>query len=79
VRERTAELREANHQLELHNRFIRETFGRYVSNDRRQFAGIARTATIGRAKAQSDDLMSDLQGFTSLCRRLAPERVEHHQ
>jgi adenylate cyclase len=83
VRERTAELRlrqeqlqEANQQLELHNQFIRETFGRYVSNevvaslltspDKLQLGGEKRQVTI---------LMSDLRGFTSVVERLAPEQV----
>jgi adenylate cyclase len=83
VQERTAELRsalekltEANQQCELHNRFIRETFGRYLSNA--VVASLLESPTglqLGGEKRHVSILMSDLRGFTSLVGRLAPEQV----
>jgi len=83
VQERTAELRgaleqltEVNQQLELHNRFIRETFGRYLSNE--VVASLLESPTglqLGGEKRHVTILMSDLRGFTSLAGRLAPEQV----
>jgi adenylate cyclase len=83
VQERTAELRvalgqltEANAQLELHNRFVRETFGRYVSNE--VVASLLESPErlqLGGEKRQVTILMSDLRGFTSMAERLAPEQV----
>jgi class 3 adenylate cyclase len=83
VQERTAELRiamekltEANQQLELHNRFIRETFGRYLSNA--VVASLLESPTgleLGGVRRHVTILMSDLRGFTSLVGRLAPEQV----
>src|SRR5215475_4056775 len=83
VQERTAELRialekltEANQQLELHNRFIRETFGRYLSSA--VVASLLESPTgleLGGEKRHVTILMSDLRGFTSLTGRLAPEQV----
>jgi adenylate cyclase len=83
VQERTAELRvalekltEANQQLELHNRFIRETFGRYVSNEVvASLLASPEKLQLGGEKRQVTILMSDLRGFTSLAERLAPEQV----
>jgi adenylate cyclase len=83
VQERTAELRvamekltEANQQLELHNRFIRETFGRYLSNEvvsslLESPAGLQ----LGGEKRHVTILMSDLRGFTSLVGGLESEQV----
>jgi class 3 adenylate cyclase len=83
VQERTAELRtamekltEVNQQLELHNRFIRETFGRYLSNA--VVASLLESPTgleLGGVRRHVTILMSDLRGFTSLVGHLAPEQV----
>src|SRR5262245_13654526 len=83
VQARTAELRtalekltEANQQLELHNQFIRETFGRYLSSE--VVASLLESPTglqLGGEKRHVTILMSDLRGFTSLVGRLAPEQV----
>ena len=83
VQERTAELRsalekltEVNQQLELHNRFIRETFGRYLSNA--VVSSLLESPTglqLGGERRHVTILMSDLRGFTSLVGHLAPEQV----
>ena len=63
-------------QLRLRNRFIQETFGRYLSGavvaeilespDGLRLGGEKRTVTM---------LMSDLRGFSAMAERLAPEQV----
>lgn len=63
-------------ELELRNAFIRETFGRYITDEvvtkllaspeGRQLGGERRTLTI---------LISDLRGFSTLCEGLGPEQV----
>ena len=63
-------------ELEKRNRFIRRTFGRYLSDeivntllehpDGLDLGGGYRTVTI---------LMTDIRNFTDLCERLDPERV----
>lgn len=63
-------------QLEARNAFIRDTFGRYVSDDvvaallgapeALRLGGEARTVTI---------MITDLRGFTALAGRLDPEEV----
>lgn len=69
VRERTA-------QLEVRNRFIQETFGRYLSDEivsnllehegGLKLGGEARKTTI---------MMTDLRGFTAMSETLPPEKV----
>jgi class 3 adenylate cyclase/DNA-binding NarL/FixJ family response regulator len=64
------------HELELRNKFIRDTFGRYLTDelvaslletaDGLKFGGESRRVTI---------MMSDLRGFTLLSERLAPPEV----
>src|SRR5262249_30248831 len=69
-------LREQNNQLDLHNRFIRQTFGRYLTNE--VVASLLDSPTglaIGGEKRKVTLLMSDLRGFTSLTERLYPEQV----
>ena len=74
--EATRALTESQKQLELRNRFIRETFGRYLSDDvvdnllesesGQALGGQERTVTI---------MMTDLRGFTALAERHAAEHV----
>jgi Adenylate and Guanylate cyclase catalytic domain len=69
-------LQEQNAQLELHNRFIRQTFGRYLTNE--VVASLLDSPTglaIGGEKRKVTLLMADLRGFTTLSERLHPEEV----
>ena len=69
-------LQEQNAQLELHNRFIRQIFGRYLTNE--VVASLLDSPTglaIGGEKRKVTLLMSDLRGFTTLSERLHPEEV----
>jgi adenylate cyclase len=65
-----------NQELELRNRFIRETFGRYTSED---IVGVLldmpEGLKIGGEKREITLLMSDLRGFTALAERLEPTVV----
>ena len=71
-----AELQQVAQQLEVRNRFIRDTFGRYLTDEvvatlLESPAGLQ----MGGEKRKVTMLMADLRGFTSLSERLAPERV----
>jgi PAS domain S-box-containing protein len=71
-----AELQRLAGQVELRNRFIRETFGRYLTDE--VVATLLESPTglrMGGEKRKVTMMMSDLRGFTSLSERLAPERV----
>lgn len=71
-----AELERLAKEVELRNRFIRETFGRYLTDD--VVAAVLETPTglqVGGEKRKVTMMMTDLRGFTSLSERLAPERV----
>jgi PAS domain S-box-containing protein len=70
------ELQRLAEQVELRNRFIRETFGRYLTDE--VVSTLLESPTgpqIGGEKRKVTMLMADLRGFTSLSERLAPERV----
>ena len=63
-------------QLELSQRFIRHTFGRYVSDE------IVETLLenpeglkLGGDQREATILMADIRGFTSICEQLDPDRV----
>jgi class 3 adenylate cyclase len=63
-------------QLELRNRFIRETFGRYLTDEVvASLLDSPEGLRLGGEKRHVTLLMSDLRGFTSLAGRLAPEQV----
>jgi PAS domain S-box-containing protein len=71
-----AELQQLAQQVELRNRFIRETFGRYLTDE--VVATVLESPTglqIGGEKRKVTMLMSDLRGFTSMSERLPPTRV----
>src|SRR6516165_367552 len=75
-KEQERQLQELNAALEVRNRFIRQTFGRYLSDDivesilERQDG-----LKIGGEKRLATILMSDLRGFTSLSEGLPAEDV----
>ncbi|MBM4302275.1 MAG: response regulator [Deltaproteobacteria bacterium] len=75
-KEQKRQLQELNAALDVRNRFIRQTFGRYLSDDivetiLEQPDGLK----IGGEKRQATILMSDLRGFTSLSEGLPAEDV----
>ena len=72
----TEEIRRLADQLELRNRFIRETFGRYLSDE--VVTSLLDSPTglqLGGEKRKVTMVMSDLRGFTFLSERITPERV----
>ncbi len=71
-----AELHQLAKQVELRNKFIRETFGRYLTDE--VVATVLESPAglqIGGEKRKVTMLMSDLRGFTSMSERLPPARV----
>jgi class 3 adenylate cyclase/CheY-like chemotaxis protein len=71
-----SEIRHLNRELEVKNRFIQRTFGRYLSDE--VVASILETPEglrLGGEKRVVTLLMSDLRGFTALAERLSPEHV----
>lgn len=63
-------------ELEKRNRFIKHTFGRYLSDE--VVSSILETPEglqLGGEKRTVTLLMSDLRGFTALAERLTPEQV----
>ena len=76
LKESRAQLVNLNQQLERRNQFIRETFGRYTSDD---IVGVLldlpEGLKLGGEKRQLTLLMSDLRGFTALAERLEATQV----
>jgi adenylate cyclase len=69
-------LHQLNRALQVRNRFIRETFGRYLSNE--IVESLLETPTglkLGGEKRTVTILMADLRGFTSMSEKLPPEDV----
>jgi adenylate cyclase len=70
------EIQKLAQDLELHNRFIRHTFGRYLSKE--VVSSLLETPEglkLGGESRRVTILMSDLRGFTSVSERLGPEQV----
>ena len=65
-----------NQELERRNQFIRETFGRYTSDDIVEvLLDLPEGLKLGGEKRQVTLLMSDLRGFTALAERLEATQV----
>jgi adenylate cyclase len=72
----TEEIRRLAADLEVRNRFIRQTFGRYLSDE--IVSSLLETEEglkLGGEKRVITLLMSDLRGFTAAAERLEPEQV----
>jgi adenylate cyclase len=70
------ELNELNKALEVRNRFIRETFGRYLSDEVVDtILDSPRGLALGGEKRTVSVLISDLRGFTSASELLPAETV----
>ena len=70
------EIQRLAEQLELRNRFIRTTFGRYLTDEVvASLLDSPEGLRLGGERRKVTILMSDLQGFTTLAGRLAPEQV----
>ena len=75
-KEQKRQLQELNAALDVRNRFIRQTFGRYLSDDIvESILERPDGLKIGGEKRDATILMSDLRGFTSLSEGLPAEDV----
>lgn len=71
-----AELQRLAEQVKLRNEFIRETFGRYLTDEVVDTVLESPTGLqMGGEKRKISMIMTDLRGFTSLSERLPPQRV----
>jgi adenylate cyclase len=78
VEEQLAAIESREHavQLEQRNRFVRSTFGRYVSDDVvAHLLEHPEGLTLGGERRDITTLASDMRGFTALADRLEPEAV----
>ncbi|OUL17514.1 adenylate/guanylate cyclase domain-containing protein [Nostoc sp. 106C] len=76
VTERTADLAQANTDLEKRNSLIRQVFGRYLSDD--IVANLLESPEglkLGGERRKITILTSDLRGFTAIAERSQPEEV----
>jgi adenylate cyclase len=70
------QIQELAEDLEVRNRFIQNTFGRYLSDE--VVAGLLESPEglrLGGESRRVTILMSDLRGFTAVSERLGPEQV----
>jgi adenylate cyclase len=76
LKESREQLLELNKQLERRNKFIRETFGRYTSEEIVEvLLDMPEGLKLGGEKREITILMTDLRGFTSMAERLEPTEV----
>lgn len=71
-----SEIRALNAKLEIRNKLITETFGRYLSDDIvREILDTPDGMKMGGMRRCVTILMSDLRGFTMLCERTEPKAL----
>ena len=71
-----SEIRALNAKLEIRNKLITETFGRYLSDDIvREILDTPNGMKMGGMRRCVTILMSDLRGFTMLCERTEPKAL----
>ena len=76
---RSSQLKKAQDELAIRNEFIRQTFGRYLSDEIvESLLETPEGLKLGGEKRKVTIMMSDVRGFTSLCERLPPERRRAH-
>jgi len=69
-------IKELNHQLELRNRLLNETFGRFLSDDIvRELLDTPDGLALGGKKRRLTILMSDLRGFTAMSEQMEPQAL----
>jgi len=74
--EQKLRLIELNKTLEVRNRFIRTTFGRYLSDEIvNSILETPEGLKLGGERRKVTIMMTDLRGFTALSERLNPEQV----
>ena len=67
-------IRALNRQLELRNRVLQETFGRYLSDDVvREILDSPGGWKLGGQRKTLTVMLSDLRGFTAMSERMAPQ------
>jgi len=70
------EIRRLASELEIRNRFIRRTFGRYLSEEVvRSLLETPEGLALGGEKREVTLLFADLRGFTAMADRCTPEQV----
>lgn len=76
LKEAKDRLQKLSEELELRNRFITQTFGRYLSEDVvTRLLESPGGLLLGGERRTVTMLMSDLRGFSTLSERLSPEQV----
>ncbi|MGR3220083.1 MAG: adenylate/guanylate cyclase domain-containing protein, partial [Candidatus Anammoxibacter sp.] len=76
VEEANKQITENQKQLEIRNQFIRNTFGRYLSDEIvDNILDTPEGLELGGEKREVTIMMSDLRGFTSIGENLSPEGV----
>src|SRR5687767_11834285 len=70
------EVRRLAKELEVRNRFIQQTFGRYLSDEVvRRLLETPEGLRLGGEKREVTLLMADLRGFTSMAERFSAEQI----
>lgn len=76
LEKKSAEIQEKNQALEKHNQFVRDVFGRFVTDEvAQQLLDTPEGLKLGGEKRMVTVMMSDLRGFTPMSDKLDPNQV----